>query len=315
MRIHQLLVRLLYVGLGLQTMALSPVQGHATGLGDPVIQRNFQIFEIAQHKRRGTSDSAFGNALGLQYVQLFSAYQHSPVLEKQSANDTELLFRAAHATEFYSHQFQLVEDMRADLKQLERSGAATRADYADMYRSLIDVRDFDSARAYFATHPSNGLAPLPVIGSIPVHTTDKLTHLVVDSAQHSLRHEAFHPSLAPHILVIGHPLCHFTRQAVEDIETNPATKHLFAAHARWLAPQDGRIPEDFQVFISWNTLHPDEAMSFAYRESDWPLLDTWATPTFYFIKDGKVAAKLAGWPDEGNIPALTDAARKIGLMK
>ena len=43
------------------------------------------------------------------------------------------------------------------------------------------------------------------------------------------------------VIVVSSPLCHFSRAAMRDIQADPVLRELFRAHAKWLAPQDGRL--------------------------------------------------------------------------
>jgi hypothetical protein len=52
-------------------------------------------------------------------------------------------------------------------------------------------------------------------------------------------------------------------------------------------------------------------MTTAYRQTEWPGFDIWAIPTFYFLKDGKIEAKVVGW--QGHRGAVLEAMKKIGL--
>jgi hypothetical protein len=60
-------------------------------------------------------------------------------------------------------------------------------------------------------------------------------------------------------------------------------------------------------FQRWNHEHPAMQHTIAYRNDEWPMIDWWGTPTFYFIKDGAVIAKFVGWPKEGRRAELLTA--------
>jgi hypothetical protein len=119
-------------------------------------------------------------------------------------------------------------------------------------------------------------------------------------------------SRAVDIVVIGHPQCHFSRDAVAAIEADPRLTAIFARHARWLMPQDGRMQP--RRVAAWNATHPLARMSYIYRQRDWTVIDTWSTPTFYFFRNGRQVGKLIGWApgDEGE-RALRKELDKLGL--
>lgn len=54
-------------------------------------------------------------------------------------------------------------------------------------------------------------------------------------------------------------------------------------------------------------------MVFAYDLGEWPMIDDWATPIFYFLRDGRLVAKVIGWPRGGRVAGLETAIRDVGL--
>lgn len=54
-------------------------------------------------------------------------------------------------------------------------------------------------------------------------------------------------------------------------------------------------------------------MVIAFDRAEWPDFDSWSTPMFYFLCDGKLISVVEGWPSEGNKEALLKAAEQIGL--
>ena len=44
------------------------------------------------------------------------------------------------------------------------------------------------------------------------------------------------------------------------------------------------------------------------------MIDYWGTPTFYFLQNGVVRAKVTGWPKEGRRAELLAALRQVGLI-
>ena len=54
-------------------------------------------------------------------------------------------------------------------------------------------------------------------------------------------------------------------------------------------------------------------MEAVYLQKEWPLIESWQTPGFYFIKDGTIVASVIGWPGDQQLETLKDAFRRIGL--
>jgi hypothetical protein len=52
-------------------------------------------------------------------------------------------------------------------------------------------------------------------------------------------------------------------------------------------------------------------MTTVYRESERPEIDSWNMPTFYFLREGRVVAKVSPW--QGQREAVLAGFRKLGL--
>lgn len=78
------------------------------------------------------------------------------------------------------------------------------------------------------------------------------------------------------------------------------------------SPPDESTP--FLTVAQWNRVHPNEQMQFAYRREDWPMVDRWETPVFYFFKDGRVVGKVNGWPATGRKAEIRRSMTLAGLM-
>lgn len=248
------------------------------------------------------------------YRRVFATPQRRESLVSLDTADLRLFYEAAYEATFYTNDSAYLDDLRRDLDELERRKVATPLEASMMYRSLVALRRFDAARAFRMGHPRIDAEPLPTIArSLRVRQGAQPNVLTVSVDGSMLTLGSARIPAPAGIVVVAHPLCHFTRNAVGAIESDPVLHALFKRHSLWIAPQDGHL--ELQAFRTWNALHPDEAMAIAYRQSDWPSIDGWDTPTFYFFRNGRVAAKVVGWPAEGHRDALLTAARNIGLLR
>jgi hypothetical protein len=114
------------------------------------------------------------------------------------------------------------------------------------------------------------------------------------------------------VVVISHPGCGFSRAAVDAAKQDPALHGLLSgARALWISPQDGTL--DPEVFIDWTANHPDFPIHVVARQSGFAGFGYWGTPTFYILRDGKVTARVVGWPRDGNRAALLQAFSEAGI--
>lgn len=113
--------------------------------------------------------------------------------------------------------------------------------------------------------------------------------------------------------MVSHPLCHFSSAAARAIESHAILSEIFQSSATWIAPPDRHLGT--AEIASWNAQHPRSKHRIAYSRTSWPELTGWATPTFHFMKDGKVMEIVAGWPEEGNGQALLEAAERVRFVR
>lgn len=169
---------------------------------------------------------------------------------------------------------------------------------------------FEEARYFQASHPGLNSVTVPTIVSGSALKLSEPTALVVNSNSLERRNVMLDAPLR--ILVIAHPLCDFSASAVQDIQGNSSIADVFADHAVWLAPPDRQL--HLEIFREWNSAHPLEPILLTYRASEWPSVENWNVPTFYFFKDGHLVTWCEGWPKDGNWIRLTEALELIGAI-
>lgn len=64
----------------------------------------------------------------------------------------------------------------------------------------------------------------------------------------------------------------------------------------------------------WNREHPIASTRLTVQREEWPMIDTWHTPTFYVLENGERAEKIEGWPSEGRRAELIAALARVGLL-
>ena len=244
-----------------------------------------------------------------RYRAAFSPYQTSTALRKLQSGDVALLFRAADAAFFYTVSRARLDDLQLDLAELRRRGAAHDDNYQEMYAALVESRSFHEAGALAKLHPVASIEAVPSVADT-VNRSGATTLIVRDGGTKlerkpiDLNHSA--------LVVIASPLCHFCQRAIRSIEKDAVLRTVFRDHARWIVPPDQSTP--FSTVAEWNRIHPHEQMEFAYRREDWPMVQRWETPVFYFFKDGRVVGTVSGWPVAGRKTEIRHSMRLAGLM-
>lgn len=245
-----------------------------------------------------------------RYRAEFSPYQTTAEVAKLGNDDLSLLFRAAHMAFIYSVAPQPLRDMQLDLAELHRRGISRAANDAEAYASLIQIRHFDQARAFASLHPRASLDRVPVVADMS--TRQGPTVLLVHAGGSKLERMTVDLETKARIVVVSSPLCHFSQRATRSIESDATLRPLFHDHAVWVVPSDQSTP--FRTVAKWNQAHPRESMTVAYRREEWPMVDRWETPVFYFFQKGHVVDKVIGWPVAGRKAEIRRGLRRSGLL-
>lgn len=241
-----------------------------------------------------------------KYYELIDPLQHK--LLQMNAKEAAILFRTADLVSFYADEKDLVDDMEADIALLDDNNESLDRYYKDLYGAFLETRQFKKAGDFYSIHSRLGLEKVPaIVGTKPEHGPAVLR---IHPPENSLVWDPA-PIKPVQVVVVAHPECHFTQNAVRYIENHPALASALNKNSMWIAPPARQL--DVQAISRWNELHPGESMALASSQSDWPMISSWETPAFYFLKDGRLKKTVIGWPEKGNAGNLVDGLREIGL--
>ena len=259
--------------------------------------------------RSDPSTNTATSKIHTRYRALFSPYQTSAMVRQLRPDDVALLFRAADLDFFFTVSATTLADMQLDLAELSRRGIARTDNDAKLYAALVESRSFKKARAFAKLHPLASDEAVPDVVDNVVRK-GPTTLLVMDGGRKLVR-KSVDLEEGRRIVVISSPLCHFCQRAIRSIETDAVLRRLVLDHATWIVPQDRST--SFATVANWNRLHPNETMEFTYRREEWPMVDRWETPVFYFFKNGHVVSKVSGWPVAGRKAEISRSLRLAGL--
>lgn len=113
------------------------------------------------------------------------------------------------------------------------------------------------------------------------------------------------------IIVVSHPLCHFSNNARTFINSDDDLLNIFIKYSTWLIPPAGNF-----YLSNVEEVNANENLPFAYfyKMSEFPEIESWDTPSFYFYKDGQLKFSFSGWPREGNHENLIEGLQSIKLQ-
>jgi hypothetical protein len=245
-----------------------------------------------------------------RYDSLFAIDQSSAALAKLGPPDVALLFRAADLDFFYTVSRASLRDMQLDLNELRRRGIARKEDDGKVYAALVESRLFGQARAFAELHPLAATERVPAVVDNVVRRGP--TALLVEDGGKKLERKSVDVKDGRRIVVVSSPLCHFSQRAIGSIESDPVLGPLFRDHALWIVPPDEST--SISSVSTWNRVHPNEQMQFAYQREEWPMVERWETPVFYFLDGGRVVSKVAGWPLAGRKAEINRSLRLAHFM-
>lgn len=217
-------------------------------------------------------------------------------------------FDAADVAVFYSHDDEIASELLAMYKVLFNESLATPADRDIVAGAQILTRSFENIADIPDTSSAHGAFDVPVIESKVAHKEDQWQVLEINNR--GLTREARKVDKEDVVVIISSPLCGFSKAASDAIEKDDTLSAFFSKYGLWLVPPMRRL--HVNRIASWNELHPTQMMALAYKTKNWPIIDDWSTPVFYFVSNGIVVDKVVGWPKDGrNIPLLRAAISRF----
>ncbi|NHZ35862.1 hypothetical protein [Massilia rubra] len=252
--------------------------------------------------RSGVSSTASGRTIADAYLRLLPERYRRKLLGSRNRKSLQQLFNAADIAEFYTGDPRFANHMRDAFDALARIGEHKNSDSQKMYEAYISTEQFSQAASFIQKYPSSHLAmPPTVLGETVRKSGEKLWHVDFDTAE--IRQVPFVFPKGLFVIVLSATRCHFTHNAVSDIEADPELQQLLAGRTLWLSRVDRGF--DLSQIQSWNQQHPAFTMSLASDLSSWKQIAFWETPTFYFFKDGVLVDRMSGWPTKGRKQELS----------
>lgn len=240
------------------------------------------------------------------YDRLFGDFFRAPdSLRSQSDPDLRLLVRALQTALYAMPDAAHAAQLQRVLGEMQRRGMTEDADFEALYAAEVGIRRFAAAATLRKQHPGMQVATLPRFVPEPAPERDRPTVLSVDASSDTMRRQAIDLNGALRIVVIAG--CHFSEDAARAIHADATLRPLFAQHAIWLAAPSERISE----VSAWNRQFPDSSMHIAWNRQEWSMLPSWAMPTWYVYRGGRLAGQFAGWLGTS---ALKQSLREAGAL-
>ncbi|WP_152240231.1 MULTISPECIES: hypothetical protein [Xanthomonas] len=227
-------------------------------------------------------------------------------VDSLSVKDVRALFDASAELAFYAnlseglHGAGYVRDMEVSYAVLKKRHELEEGDIDAMRTTFESYREF---------HKAEDLTPGTTANSV----LDKLNESSVILQQglsgrdfrkviafdENIRKFIYESQPIEHelqiVVVAG---CHFASDAASSIDADEEIRKAFEkANAIWLA--SGDTPLKSNDFLKWQEDHPRQSLKVAFDNSEWPEINFYAIPRFYFFKKSALFAVLTGWRSSG----------------
>lgn len=284
------------------TPAAKPLRG-----SDPptAVDRDYTAFHIAMRKYLGPGIE--GQASHAQ--RLYRRYMASHRPAGLNAHDLSLLYSAALSVASLAPDgAHYRRDAREALDALARHDQATPERVTRLHNALVAARRFTAANQLATDYPDASLKKLLTFRDMTTDTTTQPSVLLIEPAAGDMLRKPINLDQGQHIVIIAG--CHFSVDAVTSIEAHPDIARVLARHGLWLANQN----ESLADVAVWNKDHPNQPMNVAWTKSEWQRITSWAMPTFYIFKHGKLVDQWAGWPADTGLTTLRQHLQENGYL-
>lgn len=245
-----------------------------------------------------------------RYRRDFDSHTAPDGLKDLNDEELQVLFDSAALAYWYGGAGTIPE-VEGSFRELVHRDAAREADVSAIFHIYMAERDFGKAANVKNLLPDSDMEIVPSLVDTVLESNTLPTELVVDPVSQTVTRRPVDLGMDVGIVIIWHPKCHFSTRALADIRSDKELASIIFPRAKWVAPAGTHL--DFTSIQSWNASNSDVSVTIAHRQKEWPMIDYWGSPSFYFIKDGKVGARVVGWPREGRKAEVLAAAKAVGI--
>jgi hypothetical protein len=171
----------------------------------------------------------------------------------------------------------------------------------ELVEMAILARDYEWAQqlvSQYQLQPEilNGSLPPPV----PATAGQTPGRLVLAGPPGQQQWQHFRFPKGPAVILVTRDGCGFSANFQRYLSTQPKLAQLFQQYS-------------LQIAGVGYQLSSNPAILDIYQTQQWPEIDYWGTPAFYFYQDGRLQGSLLGWPKEGRVAELQQMLTRIGL--
>lgn len=231
-----------------------------------------------------------GEAAISRYPHIHSVWRHALPKNWRTCLDSDqkrLAYRSLRSVSINNDNANFLADLDMMWRALDADWQAKEAE--GHHRALIMQRDL-SAAAHLRERFPDIAVPLEIATCETCESAR--TYLVLSTS--GLERRTIDIVGYSGLLVVGQPGCVFTRAMWDSIKNDPDISTIVRDQAIWLA--DSWTDLSHETFADYSALVPDMPFNPVWKQSEWPEIDNWSSPTVYAYRDGKVVGRHVGWP-------------------
>ncbi|MDT9000813.1 hypothetical protein RQP53_16165 [Paucibacter sp. APW11] len=115
----------------------------------------------------------------------------------------------------------------------------------------------------------------------------------------------------PRVIISTGLGCGFSARAIREIQADQRLARRLADAAVFLSLPDSAL--DLSEHAAWIERNKPFDLAFIHRLSDWPMIDRFETPVFFFLRQGVLHDTMIGWPAGGRMRELEQGLAAIGI--
>jgi hypothetical protein len=307
------MMRSLLLAIALIWFVTAPVRATSPD-ADAAIERATHEFDdvISELDASGLDSGSIGyaSAVANAYQQFSSSSMKTGKLSTLSDESLSSIFRVLNTVVFYTSDARYLPEMQSVAEQILLRGALSPAQVDRLYGAYVRSRMFAEAEQFLRTHRPQAQSPFPAISKDA--SFNAALPAIIKLQEEGLLIANIRMDSSLQIVVTTGPYCAPSQRALRDISSDSSLSAFFRRHALWLLPVDSDLHVDH--LKRYSELAAVGSVGVAYDRTGWSLVDSWSTPTFYFLRDGRVVTKVQGWPKGGRLEEVRRAIQNVSTL-
>ncbi len=167
-------------------------------------------------------------------------HEEEDAISYKAEDDIEALFEAVRASVVYTNSAEIAKDLEALFRVLDEAGRAPEGSAQAVHELLFTVRSLDRLERFFEDHSDRIGDELPSIRDADERTGLHPGILRMRDGGKRLDYEEVVPGKEIDLVIVSHPGCGFSRQAMDYILDDPELAEWIGERGLWLLPQRPR---------------------------------------------------------------------------